>query len=49
MSMLGKRKLRNSANKRYLLWTHRKLFDINNGTDKIESSKDNFPQKIGKK
>ena len=32
--------------KRYLLWTLCKLFDIISGTDKIENSQDSFPQKF---
>ena len=44
---IGKRKgINEYQQKRYLLWTLRKLFDIISGTDKIENSQDSFPQKF---
>ena len=46
MFILGKRKVRKSTKKRDIYF---ELFDINNGTDKIETSQDSFPQKIEKK
>ena len=42
----GKKKVRKSTKKRDIYF---ELFDINNGTDKIETSQDSFPKKIEKK
>ena len=42
----GKKKVRKSTKKRDIYF---ELFDINNGTDKIEISQDSFPKKIEKK